>query len=504
VRHALEKDVAARTSSVGEFLIELRNAVNATPETAAPARDTSQLDLHRTLVSPLSGTNPEADPGLTTNVQTPIESLSGVGNKTTVGEEARTGSVTSPDVQASEQEARERAAREELAREAEARREAEDAAARKKKAEEDRLRKEQEEKEERERQQREQLERVARQASELEERLARLSTSMTPGAEAEGIDPEATQLHRSAATVAPGQLSATDRAARLQVAIPQKSRNTAMYLIAAVVALILLGGAITAYVMTREKPIVIDPVRPTPSPNVTPAPSFKADLVEIPGGTFQMGRDNGPPQERPAHTVTVKTFFLDRNEIVNGEYAEFVQETNGTPPSHWPDGKPVFGQENWPVVNVSTEDAKSFAAWRSKRDGVTYRLPTEEEWEYAARGGDQDYLYPWGNDWQNDRAVVSEAFPKSVGSFPGGKNRWGVMDMIGNVWEWTSTTIAFYPGNKGSALPPEYRTWIVKRGGSFLSDPNDKNNPITATYRDFAPASTKHATIGFRLARSAE
>ena len=504
VRHALEKEVAARTSSVGEFLIELRNAVNATPETAAPPRDTSQLDPNRTLVSPLSGTNPEGNLGLETNVQAPIESFSGVGSTTTVGEEAPTGRVTAPDAQISEQEARERAAREELAREAEARREAEDAAARKKKAEEDRLRKEQEEKEERERQQREQLERVARQASELEERLAKLSTSMTPGIEAEGIDPEATQLHRSSAAVAPGQLSGSDRAARLQVAIPQKSRNTALYLMVAVVALLLLGGAITAYVMTREKPIITDPGRPTPSPTVTPAPSFRADLVEIPGGTFQMGRDSGPLQERPAHPVTVKTFFLDRNEIVNGEYAEFVRETNGTPPSHWPNGKPVFGQENWPVGNVSADDAKKFAAWRSQRDGVTYRLPTEEEWEYAARGGDQDNLYPWGNDWQNDRAVVSEAFPKAVGSFPEGKNRWGVQDLIGNVWEWTSTTFAFYPGNKGAALPPQYKTWIVKRGGSFASVPNDKNNPITATYRDFAPASTKDATIGFRLARSAE
>ncbi|HKR61193.1 MAG TPA: SUMF1/EgtB/PvdO family nonheme iron enzyme, partial [Pyrinomonadaceae bacterium] len=280
-------------------------------------------------------------------------------------------------------------------------------------------------------------------------------------------------------------------------------RNAAIYVVAAVVAVLLLGGAITAYVMTREKAIVVDPKHPSPSPSASASPTFQADLVEIPGGSFQMGRNDGPPQERPAHPVTVKTFFLDRNEVVNGEYAEFVRETNSAAPSHWRDNKPVFGQENWPVVNVSVDDAKSFAAWRSKRDAVTYRLPTEEEWEYAARDGDQDTLYPWGNEWK-DLAVMLEAFPKPVGSFPDGKNRWGVMDLIGNVWEWTSSTIAFYPGNQGSALPPQYRTWIVKRGGSFASDPNDRNNPITATYRDFAPGSTRHATIGFRLARSAE
>ncbi len=499
VRHALEKDVAARTPSVGEFLIELRNAVNATPDTAAKPRDTAQLDPNRTLVSPLSGTNPEAEPGQQTNVHEPRQSFPEFGNQTAVAEDGQTGKVTGADAYKSEQEARDRAAREELAREAEARREAEDAAARTRKAEEDRLRKEREEKEERDRLQREQFERVARQASDLEERLARLSTSLPPAAGA--VDPEATQLHRSGVPAA--GIRGAERGQRLHVDIPQKPRNTLLYAMGAVVALLFLAGAITAYVMTRSDPIVTDPDRPSPSPSAPPQ-TFNADLVEIPGGSFQMGRNEGPVQERPAHSVTVKTFFLDRNEIVNGEYAEFVRETNGAAPSHWPGGKPVFGQEKWPVVNVSTDDAKKFAAWRSKRDGVTYRLPTEEEWEYAARSGDQNYLYPWGHGWQANHAVMQEAFPKAVGSFPEGKNRWGVLDLIGNVWEWTSTTIAFYPGNRDGELPPEYRKWIVKRGGSFLSDPNDQTNPITATYRDFAPGSTKHATIGFRLARSAE
>ena len=500
VRHALEKDVAARTPSVGEFLIELRNAVNATPETSQPPRDSSPDDPNRTLVSPLSGTNPEVEVGQKTNVQQPIESFSGVGSKTAVGDNGQVGIDTASEKLRFEQEARERAAREELAREAEARREAEDAAARQKKAEEDRLRKGREEVEERERQHREQLERVARQASELEARFARLSTSMTPGSE--DADPEATQLHRSTGTSLSG-IGTGERAGRVNVDLSPKPRNIILYVAAAVVAVVLLGGAITAYVMTRPDPDNSDPGRPTPSPSVA-ANKYGLDLVEIPGGTFQMGRNNGPPQEKPAHPVTVKTFFLDRNEVVNGEYAEFVKETNNPAPSHWPNGKPVFGQENWPVVNVSVDDALNFAKWRSKRDSVTYRLPTEDEWEYAARGGDQNYLYPWGNTWEANRAVMSEAFPKAVGSFPEGNNRWGVSDLIGNVWEWTSTSFSFYPGNKDSELPPEYSTWIVKRGGSFLSAPSDKDNPITATYRDFAPGTLKHATIGFRLARSVD
>ena len=502
VRHALEKDVAARTPSVGEFLIELRNAVNATPGVTPAPRDTSQLDPNRTIASPLSGTDPDVAPGNQTNVQAPPDSLPKIGSQTAAGD-GRTGNVTGEEAYQAEEEAREKAAREELAREAEARREAADAAARQKRAEEEQVRKEREEKEARERQQQEQLERVARQASALEERLAKLSTSMTPGADA--VDPEATQISRAGSTSVAGDLSGIDRAGRLQVAIPQRRKSGVPYVVAAVVAVLLIGGAITAYVLTRGKAIVVDPGRATPSPAPTATPqTFKADLVEIPGGTFQMGRNDGPGQERPAHAVTVKTFLLDRHEVVNGEYAQFVREKNATPPSHWRDGKPVFGQENWPVNNVSVEDAKKFAEWRSQRDGVTYRLPTEEEWEYAARGGDQDYLYPWGNDWQSNRAVIQEGFPKAVGSFPEGKNRWGVMDLIGNVWEWTSSTIELYPGNQGSAIPPQYKTWIVKRGGSFASDPNDKDNPITASYRDFAPGSTKDATIGFRLARSPE
>jgi formylglycine-generating enzyme required for sulfatase activity len=78
-----------------------------------------------------------------------------------------------------------------------------------------------------------------------------------------------------------------------------------------------------------------------------------------------------------------------------------------------------------------------------------------------------------------------------------------VNDLIGNVWEWTSTPIELYEGNKEAQFSSEYKGWIIKRGGSFLSDPHDKNNPITSTYRDFAPPSTKHPTIGFRLVRAA-
>src|SRR5438874_4140331 len=155
-----------------------------------------------------------------------------------------------------------------------------------------------------------------------------------------------------------------------------------------------------------------------------------------------MGRNDGPPTEAPAHPATVTPFFMDKTEVTNAEYAHFVRESNHAPPESWGGIKPPVGQELLPVANVSYDDAIAFAAWRSKRDGVTYRLPTEEEWEFAARNGEKDNLYPWGNSWEAGRAAIQESgvgAPQAVGTYPQGMNRWGVIDLCGNVWEWTSS-----------------------------------------------------------------
>ncbi len=219
-------------------------------------------------------------------------------------------------------------------------------------------------------------------------------------------------------------------------------------------------------------------------------------MIAIPGGTFQMGRSGGLIQEGPAHTVTVKGFIMDNIEVTNAEYAEFVREMKYAPPSGWSNGQPLPGQEQWPVSNVSVDDARAFAAWRSKREGVTYRLPTEEEWEYAARNGEQSSLYPWGNEWASRMAVVDEASPKPVGSFPAGKNRWGVLDLLGNVWEWTSSKAAYYPGNS-MTVSPNFLDAHVYRGGSYAT--TTKERPATSALRDWQRPTTKHATLGFRL-----
>jgi len=409
-----------------------------------------------------------------------------------------------------EQKEKERVAQEELMREAEERRKADEEKELKRKEQEERAQKE---REERERQQREQMERVERQAKELEERLARLATSMPPAPPATTavIDPgTSAQVHQSVRTEAVGNNSfpggavdATLYDSRPHITPAPKPKSNALLMIgAAVVLIILVAGAVGAFLFMRSRSTRIAGPGATPTPVASPTIENKADLIEIPGGTFQMGRNDGPPQEQPEHTVTVQKFLMDRTEVTNAEYAEFVRDMNYAPPSHWIRGRPLAGQERWPVVNVSAKDAEAFAAWRSKRDGVTYRLPTEDEWEFAARSGGEFKAFPWGNTWAANRAVVKEAATQPVGSYPDGKNRWGVVDLIGNVWEWTSSKASLYTGT--AQIPAAYRDWVVVRGGSYASDPDDRQIPISATYRDWFAPDFRNPNYGFRLVRSAQ
>jgi formylglycine-generating enzyme required for sulfatase activity len=324
---------------------------------------------------------------------------------------------------------------------------------------------------------------MAQQAKELEDRLERLSGSMPPGPT---DDPEITRV-KATATTAPDFVDSAVPVARgkpLVVDFAPKRKRTALVLIGAAFLVFVLAGVGIAVYLYFQVP-----------------EGTKPDLVAINGGNFLMGRQDGSPVETPPHPVTVQPFMMDRTEVSNTEYAEFVSDTNHPPPSHWAGKKPPFGQEMWPVVNVSFEDANAFAAWRSKRDGVTYRLPTEQEWEYAARNGDRNDLYPWGSEWQNNVAVLKEATPSPIGSRQAGKNRWGVVDLIGNVWEWTSSKPSVYPGNLGT-LAPEGQDWIVIRGGGYLTDPARSVSPISSCMREFISPGTKTTPLGFRLVRS--
>ncbi|MGH9948131.1 MAG: formylglycine-generating enzyme family protein, partial [Pyrinomonadaceae bacterium] len=169
--------------------------------------------------------------------------------------------------------------------------------------------------------------------------------------------------------------------------------------------------------------------------------------------------------------------------------------------AHWVNGKPIGGEENMPIRFVNMDDIKEFAAWRSKRDGVTYRLPTEEEWEFAAKNGAANNRYPWSNDFDSKCAYIDTGFnePVAVGtkSCP---NSWGVQDLIGNVFEWTSSPASLYPGSTGEVKPMPEPHFMLRGGSAYQKSTGP--DAITSSFRVAVAGSLRSAELGFRLVRS--
>jgi serine/threonine-protein kinase len=500
VRHALEKEVSARIPSVEAFLAELKAAVNSASAATRTTADSGAVDPNKTFVSAPSAMQPLPPSTPATGFQTNFDPLAGTISSAALDAQLQEQLSATGAAFRQEQEDKARFAREELAREAEARQRVAEAAARKQREEEAR--------EEKERRQSEQLERVARQAEELEEKLARLAVSMPPPTATAVIDPEATQAHLRTMTSPGGGDNAFAGSTQagwqkstgvIPIAAPAKKGSVGLIIGVILVLVLLAGGGVGGYFYLRPKPIINN--GGANGPTTTPA-TIKAELVEIPGGTFQMGRIGATVAELPVHAVTVQSFAIDKTEVTNAEYSQFVSETQHTPPSNWVSSKPIPGDESLPATFVSYSDATAFAEWRSKRDDLKYRLPTEEEWEYAARGGDQDNIYPWGNTWVDGYAVTKSTGaqkPKPVASSPNDKGRWGVMDMMGNVYEWTSTKATYYPGSPGK-VEDEQRAHYVMRGASFAT-PLQNPKPISATRRDWVSGDTMASALGFRLVR---
>ena len=433
VRHALEKEVAARTDSIDTFIKELHAAMHSTPLVTAPLRETIGMDPNRTMTSAVTTLNPPPaapSPGSTTKPPVSTDT------KFAASFELMDGTISGTHLDEKELEDPETT-------------------------------------------------HVRRNAPTVVD-------------EAPSLSPPRTPVQPAAPIAAPVQPSERGKPMMIPLTPPRRGISPLWFVGIAVVLLAVVGLGLGGYFLFGRQGLNPGP-GPTPSPSI--APNAKADLVAINGGSFLMGRSGGPPQETPAHPVSVQAFQMDRTEVSNTEYGEFVSQTNHAPPSHWAGNKAPFGQELWPVVNVSYDDALAFAAWRSKRDNVSYRLPTEQEWEYAARNGEQGDLYPWGPTWKENAAVLKEATPAAVGSRAEGRNKWGVADLIGNVWEWTSSKASVYPGNTAT-VPAEVQDWITIRGGCYVSDPGRSDKPVTACMRDFVPASTKNTLLGFRLVRS--
>jgi len=228
------------------------------------------------------------------------------------------------------------------------------------------------------------------------------------------------------------------------------------------------------------RPSIKMPTVPQPAPR-EPTPRPPEGMVLIPAGSFLMGSEDGYSDEKPVHEVYVDAFYLDQDEVTVAQYQSYLRATGGSKPAHWDE---QLQNPNRPVVYVSWQDAMDYAQWAGKR------LPTEAEWEYAARGGNTGlagkpkYDYPWGNDISPSKANYdaersrhwdwknAKRYLRNVGSFSA--NGYVLYDMAGNVWEWCAD---WYAGDYYSKSPkqnpkgPATGKYRVLRGGSWNGDP---------------------------------
>lgn len=220
-------------------------------------------------------------------------------------------------------------------------------------------------------------------------------------------------------------------------------------------------------------------------------------MARIEAGTFLMGsepqKEGDADEWRPDRREYVEAFAIDVFEVTNAAYERFVNETNRTPPAHWRGSACPLGKEGCPVVGVTWQDAKAFAEWTGKR------LPTEAEWEKAARGAD-GRTYPWGNQRPDrDKANLGKRDTRDAHERPNGRSPHGCYDMAGNAWEWTASDYVPYPGAARSGPYPDGAKVI--RGGGYLSPPRDAR----CANREFrVPSFAESPIIGFRCARDAE
>jgi formylglycine-generating enzyme required for sulfatase activity len=235
-------------------------------------------------------------------------------------------------------------------------------------------------------------------------------------------------------------------------------------------------------------------------------------MVYVPAGEFEMGSTEGHDDEQPVHTVALDGFWIDRTEVTNAQYrlcveaegcSPLVQSYSSTRDSYYGDST----YDNYPVVYVTWRQAADYCAWAEAR------LPTEAEWEYAARGP-EERVFPWGDEfdgtrlnycdancseqWADEAVDDGYADTAPVGSYPGGASWSGALDMAGNVWEWVGDRHGDYPsGRQVNPTGPSSGTARVLRGGSWNFD---LNHARCASRWLFHPVS-RNRYIGFRCAR---
>jgi len=228
------------------------------------------------------------------------------------------------------------------------------------------------------------------------------------------------------------------------------------------------------------------------------------ETVLIPAGAFTMGDDNGRPDERPAHLVTLSAFRLAVLPVTNEDYAVFLAAASHEPPRFWDD--PAFNGPRQPVVGVSWFDAVAYCDWLSGVRGQSFRLPTEAEWEKAALGGVDGAKYPWGDEpFDGGGGRFRQDATWEVGAAP--PNGYGLIDICFNVHEWCSDWYdpAYYavspehdpPGPPAGAAPGRLPARRASRGGAW----RHAVKVSRCAARSSIPPEYRYNDYGFRLAR---
>jgi len=225
-------------------------------------------------------------------------------------------------------------------------------------------------------------------------------------------------------------------------------------------------------------------------------------MVRVQAGAFTMGSNTRMPDEGPLHTAKLKTFLIDKYEVTNLQYQRFIEATGRHSPQHFQNRTFPQGKIDHPVTYVSWYDAKAYCEWAGKR------LPSDAEWEKAARGTD-GRTFPWGDEFDVNNAntparwqsLSQEGDTTPVGAFPSGVSPYGLHDMAGNVWEWTDSWYRQYPGNTHPSenYGEHYKTL---KGGSWWDCSFYQCGLSAPVYnRSFFDRQTKNSSFGFRCAK---
>ena len=255
-----------------------------------------------------------------------------------------------------------------------------------------------------------------------------------------------------------------------------------------------------ASIATNNNPVDTS-TTPITTPTTKPITPPQREMVLINAGEVNIGSNSSIKTDnfRPQHKVNVATFYIDVYEVNNADYKLFCDATSRThPPNPEWDSNYFLTKPNYPVINVTWEDANAYAFWVGKR------LPTEEEWEKAARGI-ESRNWPWGKDYQpnlTNLAGTEDGFEYTAptGNFPEGISPYGVQDMIGNVWEWTSSSYKPYPGGPDDKrYTMDNEKYRVIRGGGYNVAAKGLR---TAAFRFPGEIKQPYEGTGFRCAKS--